>query len=892
LVLELRPYVADGKHWVLFSDGHCERRAIDRDLVKQYGLTITSVLPAVAMAAAPVPERYRYTIVALRHSELKEPVRLTLRDPVTEQEITASWDGQNGMAGGEDLMEQWAKAHLRSWSPMLMQPDSSVLQVWASRHHELYGLETMAEQDRRTGNWRRERTTNIFSVLGGRAALQETLQLQAIGPRAGVAKEQESVPIDMLAGVQVKSHPFAELLQGKPGGSLPLADDVPPDHFFVYFAKPAALISFLEGGSDFLAQTGALMTRARVDDDLEAKYLMRLGLDRQWARTFLRNGAVTELGLILPDLFLLDGTEMTVIMRVPQLALAQPLLHFLGIPDLGTDEPVPVHFKSGDTAYWARRGELLFVSTHRQELDQVLQLHQAGGQGSLGQSAEFRYMLTRLPVQHSTLGYAYLSDPFIRKLVSPGTKIAQLRRLQAHADLLTITAGALLYQADSQPGQPTLAKLVELGYVPAALAPDYSLRNDGVAESKRYSTLARPASLLINPVTQATAAEAAAYHHYLDQYNQFWRQFFDPIAMRLDEPSAGRFELATFILPLVESQLYNQVRTGVATLEKGKPLQMPSLTRQPVLMLSLNLSQEGWIGVAKDLAGLFGQYSGLDPVLLDYLGPSVHLAIADSDPIIALGSGDVMGAFGADLMQMRDMFLTPIWLSVFTQPSTLIVELTDPQQVLRLLKRAASRTAEPRGQGAFVMSLQRIEGREAWVYNLGILNVIQLSLGLEVQGDYLIITNLPWSQRSQVAGITTAPLNGALLQANPGVAERQLPALYASALAQERAATMQGISYLYPLLVSVCKTPAEAVAAHAQLFGFKPLHPASGEWLWQDGVLASSVFGTPRAQKQPEYQPGKRDFGMLPTEIDQISVNMQFEDAGLRTSVRWSWQAK
>ena len=385
--------------------------------------------------------------------------------------------------------------------------------------------------------------------------------------------------------------------------------------------------------------------------------------------------------------------------------------------------------------------------------------------------------------------------------------------------------------------------------------------------------------------------EAAAYGRYVDEYNRFWRQFFDPIAMRLDETEGNSLQLSTFILPLLDSELYDQVRKVVATAEKGAPLKVPSLTPDPVLAVSLNLQKEAWVDVAKGMSEMFRHYSGIDSEILDYLGPSAHLAIGDSDPIIALGSGDLMGAFGGNMQAMRgrEMMFIPMAISVLTRPSVLMVELTDPQKVLLVLKRAATVGAEDRRRREEVrVSLQKIEGRDAWVYNMDMMGVVKLSFGVEVQGNYLIITNLPWSHRARIASVAPAPLNGAMLQANPGAADLQLPALFASACDQERAAAMQGIGCLFPLMAGgVGKTPAEAAAAHALLFGFKPVHPAPGEWTWNDGALESTLYGSASRQKQPEYPAGKKDFGLF-GEVERVGVGMQFEDAGLRTSVRWT----
>lgn len=40
LMVELRPYVEDGKHWVLYNDGSIERENIDPQIIKQYALEI------------------------------------------------------------------------------------------------------------------------------------------------------------------------------------------------------------------------------------------------------------------------------------------------------------------------------------------------------------------------------------------------------------------------------------------------------------------------------------------------------------------------------------------------------------------------------------------------------------------------------------------------------------------------------------------------------------------------------------------------------------------------------------------------------------------------------------------------------------------------------------
>src|SRR2546428_8367618 len=49
--------------------------------------------------------------------------------------------------------------------------------------------------------------------------------------------------------------------------------------------------------------------------------------------------------------------------------------------------------------------------------------------------SELRYLLTELPLTKDTRTFVYMSDPFIRRMVGPAVKIAQLRRMRARAEM-------------------------------------------------------------------------------------------------------------------------------------------------------------------------------------------------------------------------------------------------------------------------------------------------------------------------------------------------------------------------------------------------------------------------------------------------------------------------
>jgi hypothetical protein len=259
--------------------------------------------------------------------------------------------------------------------------------------------------------------------------------------------------------------------------------------------------------------------------------------------------------------------------------------------------------------------------------------------------------------------------------------------------------------------------------------------------------------------------------------------------------------------------------------------------------------------------------------------------VQDSSPIVALGSGDIRGAFSEEVLRMGGLqsFL-PFLLSLLTQPATILVELAEPEKVRDFLREAVLRRSADGGKGEFY----QLEGQETWIYTFEFLELAQVHLRVAIEDGYLIVSNLPWSQKFSVGNIAESTLNGARLRVNLDTFTQQLPALHTKAFSDYRSAAVDGMGYLFPLLTSgVASTVDEAIEKHVTLFGFRPAHPVSGRWSWQNGELESSIFGTALQPVQPEYVAGDRNFGLFPR-FDSLDVNVQLEDTGLRTRIRWN----
>ena len=92
---------------------------------------------------------------------------------------------------------------------------------------------------------------------------------------------------------------------------------------------------------------------------------------------------------------------------------------------------------------------------------------------------------------------------------------------------------------------------------------------------------------------------------------------------------------------------------------------------------------------------------------------------------------------------------------------------------------------------------------------------------------------------------------------------------------------------LYPIVLSGLADADSAAEYHQQVFGFRPIHPDNGRWIWKDFNLGSTVYGDVQRQRQPGFEPGK-PFGLMQN-IEVIDLQMQFEDAGLRSRITWEF---
>jgi hypothetical protein len=446
------------------------------------------------------------------------------------------------------------KYHVRAW-PLVRQRNEPV----TSDHRQLYEMTT------------------------GATAVAESLQLRRLLSANFRDTGRRTIAIDTVPGITIAEHPWKKMMAGKKPRPEPLAKLVPNDNYYVRFRNVRKFIEFAE----LLDRWGTNLARAYEltsrDYRLRERYEKQLCLKSDALARALGPLVIRDLAITGSDGYLREGTDVTVIFQVVNRAL------FLAAVDkhlraarrefgkqLKESKAVYHHIKVESfvtplrevSLHRAQFGAFVVYSNSPAGVRRVIDTHQHRHK-SLADSLDFQYMRTVFRADaKGEDGFAFLSNPFIRNLVGPASKIKEKRRLEALTSL-AMTNYAALFSAWENGRLPTNHR----GLLTAArLKPGeiYSPEGKGLAwdtgrktaVSEVYNTVAFATPLVELPIDKVTPLEVKEYERFRRGYLTNWRRYFDPIGMRLTL-SQRQVRLETYILPLIKNSRYDELRRAV-----------------------------------------------------------------------------------------------------------------------------------------------------------------------------------------------------------------------------------------------------------------------------------------------------------------------------------------
>ncbi|HEX4592539.1 MAG TPA: hypothetical protein VH120_21600 [Gemmataceae bacterium] len=423
---------------------------------------------------------------------------------------------------------------------------------------------------------------HLYELTTGAAALTESLQLdRMLGQRR--KEGPRDIDIAKVAGIDIAEHDWKKMMGDKTPDPEPLAKLVPHDNYYLHFKNFG---KFIELG-DFLDQWGTTALRAyevqSTDYRLKERYEKQLCIRTSLLGRTLGPLVIKGLAITGSDPYFREGTDVAVIFHVVNRDLfragVEPYIRearqeFAGRLHEGKDEHNGVTIETFTTPqrevslYRAWFDDFVVYANSPAGIRRVLDTR-AGKIKPLADSLDFRYMRTVFKLgDKGEDGFLFLSDPFIRQLVGPASKISEKRRLEGLTGL-TMATNAALWNA-WQTGKPPAslgAALTTAGLTPADLAcPDQpAVTWDAarqLAAGDRYNTLHFATPLVELPIDRVSREEEQDYSQFRLQYLGLWRQYFDPVGMRFRIRN-GDVGVETFILPLVRSSEYANLRREV-----------------------------------------------------------------------------------------------------------------------------------------------------------------------------------------------------------------------------------------------------------------------------------------------------------------------------------------
>jgi hypothetical protein len=303
----------------------------------------------------------------------------------------------------------------------------------------------------------------------------------------------------------------------------------------------------------------------------------------------------------------------------------------------------------------------------------------------MAENLDLQYMRTIFPGTASAEdGFIYLSDSFIRKLLSPRWKIENQRRIVCQNHLRMIANAGTMYRTEMRK-KPSIDTLIEEKYLSKKVTrcPDggtYSLDESGRAFCSVHNCLQYCTPISSISFDKVAEMEARDYRQFVERYSRYWSRFFDPIGIRLR--FGDRIEAETCILPLIENSIYNQLREIIG----GEPVHLNSqvLTDRTVVSITSKL------GVESDQVSNIRRWMQEEifftpPEINKWIGENLTVAFYDSDVLFTFAE-DGMGMFGG-WMGLEEQIVAGLIASSVNLPLYFVIELKDEELARTCVRR-------------------------------------------------------------------------------------------------------------------------------------------------------------------------------------------------------------
>lgn len=430
----------------------------------------------------------------------------------------------------------------------------------------------------------RQRRTELSALMHTTTAatsMQEALQHDR-GLRLRGQSGRTNIALSELGGPPLAEHPWATMRAAlsEPNGETPepLARVAPADFWYVRFDDLRVLLEVLDEADTWITPMAHVLEARGEVHGLSRRYQAQLGMRRTGLAKKLGHTVVKRVSVVGSDPYLREGSDVTFAFELENQAVfdAELARHMRAYQ---SDVPgiVASTLEHGSHTITVHRDPTGVVRQHRAQVGDVALVSNSEGairavldaidgkRPRLSDEPDLGYMLARDPGAHE--GFAFLSDRFIAKVVGPEQKILASRRQRALAELLTPGYSALLYgwlegHAPSDTDALVASGLLDRGELRHSGGDVIAFSPGTAARSSWGSPEAlTPMIDLPRPMT-VTQEEKEAYEFFIQGYQNYWRSFVDPVAVRFDLEQASDTTEAIVdvrVLPLISGTEYSDI---------------------------------------------------------------------------------------------------------------------------------------------------------------------------------------------------------------------------------------------------------------------------------------------------------------------------------------------
>ncbi len=741
------------------------------------------------------------------------------------------------------------------------------------------------------------------------------------------------------------------MLAGRKPEISPLAHYVPEDFYFIEFRSFTKLLDAVETGDLWSAYLFNQVYREARSHKTGERLKRQLALETNQQSQQFYDLEVEEVAVTGSDPFLREGGDVSLLFRVRSPDLFRTRMESF-LADAERSRP---DAKRGEGKYLGVKYTKLTTPDREvnvfaaypapglslrsnslpafRRLIEVIMGRAAAGRPprSLGASAEFAYIRTLTPRgAKEEDGFIYLSDSFIRRLMSPQLKLTERRRALCYNHLRMIGHAALLYRTETGKAPASLAELAEAQCAPglfgeAHLAcPDegqYSLADDGltgVCSRHGHTRFLTPCIEI--PVTQVTGAEADEYKAFLEEYNRYWRTFFDPIALRV-QITPKQYRLETIVLPLIDNSIYTALAEALGG--EVEPLDSLPAPRRNIFSVALRLNKEKTLARLNPLGLLEYQNSmakrlKLDEFLFKGLGNQLSLHVYDSRPTFDLNLPSLLGLLAGSLNGRDSSFdseemIIGVAIIALNSPVYIALPVEDAKITDRFLERLDAELAvearKREGGGPFSLNedfyrFQLKHGRTARSFGLRY-GPIKLRFFWARIGNGLYLTSKRYilDDLCEAEGATTTrdhgPLAHAMGRIRPQNWNQTLADFQLGWAENNREACLNNLGPLSSIGRAFTPAPGgdstfagketgDAVIEFADgILGVRSFCPEDGRYrLSPDGkTIECSAHGSAGSPRQPCAPAKTSALGRLMRDFADLTATLTFLPEGLRAAV-------